>query len=58
MKVNNQVIIDRKNTSAATNPASNRVSQPSYTNFAVPYTGGFSQITASVNGDGESKQDN
>ena len=50
------VIIDRKNTSAATNPASNCVSQPSYTNFAVPYTGGFTQITASVNGDGEDEQ--
>ena len=24
-----------------------RVSQPSYTNFAIPYTGGFTQITAS-----------
>ena len=28
----------------ATNPASTRISQPSYTNFAVPYTGGFTQI--------------
>ena len=30
--------IDGRDT-AATNPASCRVSQPSYTNFAVPYTG-------------------
>ena len=50
------VIIDGKDTSATTNPASTRVSPPSYTNFAVPYTGGFTQITASVNGDGEGEQ--
>lgn len=43
-------VIDGKDT--ATNPASIRVSQPSYTDFDVPYTGGFSQATASVN-DGE-----
>ena len=44
---------------AATNPASCRVSQPSYTNFAVPYTGEFTQITASTNfddGDQRSEQ--
>ena len=41
---------------AATNPASSRVSQPSYTNFAVPYTGEFTQITASTNSDRESEQ--
>ena len=37
------------NTSTATNPTSSRVSQPSYTNFAVPYTGDFTQITTSIN---------
>ena len=50
--------IDGKDT-AANNPASCRVSQPSYTNFAVPYTGEFTQITASINfddGDQESEQ--
>ena len=47
--------IDGKDT-AATNPTSNRVSQPSYTNFAVPYTGGFTQNTASINNDRESEQ--
>ena len=36
----------------ATNPASTRISQPSYTNFAVPYTGGFTQITREINTDG------
>ena len=47
------------NDNAATNPASSRVSQPSYTNFAIPYTGEFTQITASANfddGDQESEQ--
>ena len=40
--------IDGKDT-AATNPASSRISQPSYTNFDVPYTGGFNtQATASI----------
>ena len=39
----------------ATNPASSRISPPSHTNFAVPYTGGFTQITASIN-NGESEQ--
>ena len=50
------VIIDGKDTSATTNPASNRVSQPSYTNFAIPYTGRFTQITASIRDDGEGEQ--
>ena len=50
------VIIDGKDTCAATNPASSRVSQPSYTNFAIPYTGGFTQVTASVNSDGEDER--
>ena len=50
------VIIDGKDTSATTNPASNRVSQPSYTNFAILYTGGFTQITASIRDDGEGEQ--
>ena len=49
-------VIDGKDTCAATNPASSRVSQPSYTNFAIPYTGGFTQITTSVNTDGESER--
>ena len=35
------VAIDGKDTCAATNPASSRVSQPSYTYFTVPYTGEF-----------------
>ena len=40
--------VDGKDT-AATNPASSRVSQPSYTNFPVPYTGGFTtQASAST----------
>ena len=50
--------INRKDT-AATNPASSRVSQPSYTTFHVPYTGEFTQITTSTNfddGDQESEQ--
>ena len=47
--------IDGKDT-AATNPASSRVSQPSYTNFAVPYTEEFTQITTSINSNGESEQ--
>ena len=47
-------VIDGKDT--ATNPASSHVSQPSYTNFAIPYTGGFTQITTSVNTDGESER--
>ena len=47
--------IDGKDT-AATNPASSRVSQPSYTNFAVPYTGDFTQGSASINNDGENEQ--
>ena len=39
---------------AATNPASSRVSPFSYTNFTVPYTGGFTQVTASTkHGDSE-----
>ena len=42
------VIIGGKDTCAATNPASSHVSQPSYTNFAIPYTGGFTQITATI----------
>ena len=42
-------VIDGKDTYTATNPASSRVSQPSYTNFAIPYTGGFTQMTASIN---------
>ena len=46
--------IDGKDT--ATHPASSRVSQPSYTNFAVPYTGGFTQTNASINNDGENGQ--
>ena len=40
-------IIDGNDGETATNPESTRVSQPSYTNFAIPYTGGFTQITAS-----------
>ena len=47
--------IDEKDT-AATNPASSRVSQPSYTNFAVPYTGGFTQMTTSIDSDRQSEQ--
>ena len=47
-------VIDGEDT--ATNPASSRVSQPSYTNFAVPYTGGFTQVNASINNDGEDEQ--
>ena len=43
-------VIDGKD--IATSPASNRVSQPSYTDFDVPYTGDFSQSTANIN-DGE-----
>ena len=39
--------IDGNDVEIATNPKSTRVSQPSYTNFAPPYTGGFTQITAS-----------
>ena len=50
------VIIDGKNTqSATTNPASSRVSQPSYTDFAIPYTGGFTQVTSSVNSNRQGK---
>ena len=45
-------IIDGKD--IATNPASTRISQPSHTTFAVPYTGGFTEITA--NSDPESEQ--
>lgn len=45
--------IDGKDT--PTSPASSRVSQPSYTNFDVPYTEGFSQASASIHG-GECKQ--
>ena len=41
---------------SATNPASSRISQPSYTNFAIPYTGEFTQVTASVNSDGEDER--
>ena len=41
---------------SATNPASSPVSQPSYTNFAIPYTGGFTQVTASVSSDGEDER--
>ena len=41
---------------AATNPASRRVSQPSHTTFAVPYTGGFTQITESINNNEENEQ--
>ena len=48
--------IDGKDTCTATNPASSRISPPSYTNFPIPYTGGFTQITASINSDGESEQ--
>ena len=48
-------IIDKKDT-ATTNPASSCISQPSYTNFAVPYTGGFTQITTSTNSDRQSEQ--
>ena len=48
-------VIDGKDTCIASNPVSSRVNQPSYTNFAIPYTGGFTQITASVNSDGESE---
>ena len=40
---------------SATNPASSHVSQPSYTDFAIPYTGEFTQVTASVNSDGENE---
>ena len=47
-------VIDGKDT-AATNPASSRVSQPSYTNFAVPYTGEFTQVTTSIDGDKQSE---
>ena len=43
-------------TSAITNPASSRASQPSYTNFAIPYTGGFTQVTSSVNSNRQSEQ--
>ena len=50
------VIIDGKDTSATTNPASSRVSQPSYTDFAIPYTGGFTQVTSSVNSNRQSEQ--
>ena len=49
------VVIDGKDTCIASNPVSSRVSQPSYTNFAIPYTGGFTQITASVNSDRRSE---
>lgn len=45
-------VIDGKD--AATSPDSSRVSQPSYTDFDVPYTGGFSQAAASIN-DGDRK---
>ena len=49
-------VIDGKDTYTATNPASSRVSQPSYTNFAIPYTGGFTQITTSINSNRRSEQ--
>ena len=51
----NYIAIDGNDT--ATNPASSHVSPPSYTvTLPVRYTGEFTQITASVNGDGESEQ--
>ena len=54
------VIVGRKDTSTATNPASSRVSQPSYTHFTIQYTGEFTQITGSVRStstsDGESEK--
>ena len=34
-------VIDGKDTCTATNPASSRISQPSYTHFTAPYTGAF-----------------
>ena len=44
------VAIDGMDTStAATNPASSRVSQPSYTNFDVPYTEGFNTQASASN---------
>ena len=49
------VVIDGKDVDIPTNPASSRVSQPSYTNFAVPYTGGFTQASTSTNNDGHSE---
>ena len=43
----NYTVIDGKDAETATNPESTRVSQLSYTDFAVPYTRGFTQITTS-----------
>ena len=40
--------IGRQTQDSGTNPASSRVSPFSYTNFTVPYTGGFTQVTASA----------
>ena len=47
-------VIDGKD--AATNPASTRVSQPSHTTFAVPYTGGFTEISERINNNEENEQ--
>ena len=52
-----QPLMPGKDTAVATNPASCRISQPSYTNFAVSYTGEFTQITTQFNdGDQRSEQ--